>query len=117
MPARAAEPIVEIEVAESGIEVVTIHQLNHTAAKPDAFRISRRTVEDLRGFGKLVHLALIVLGHVVLVRATRLARLVLGFVAALGKARSDRQQEREPGNREMANRKVAKCEMAQDCCS
>ena len=40
--ARAAETVVEIKVAESGIEVVAPQQADHPPAKPNAFRIAGR---------------------------------------------------------------------------
>ena len=98
--ARTAEPVVEIDVTERGIEVVAVHQGNHPAAEPDAFRIAGRAVDGLSGLGELVDLALVVLGDVAGV-GRRFARLVL-IVAALSEAWSDRQQNNEPGGREMA---------------
>src|SRR6187431_1351625 len=47
MAARAAEPVVEIEMPERGIEVVAPHQANHPAAEPDAFGVSARSVDGL----------------------------------------------------------------------
>ena len=64
MAAGAAEPVVEIEVAKGGVEVVEPHQAHHAAAEPDAFGISGRAVDGLRGFDEFVGLALIVLGGV-----------------------------------------------------
>ena len=54
MAARAAEPVVEIEVAESGIEVVAPQQADHPPAKPDAFGVAGRSVEDALGLGEFV---------------------------------------------------------------
>lgn len=60
----AAEPVIEIEMPESGIEVIKPHQTHDTAAKPDAFRISSRTVDGLRSFREFIGLALAVLGNI-----------------------------------------------------
>ena len=40
--ARAAEPVIEIEVAERGVEVVAPHQADRPLAEPDAFGDARR---------------------------------------------------------------------------
>ena len=64
MPARAAEPVVQIEVPKRGVEIVEPHQPNHAAAEPDAFGVSGRAVDGLRGLQELVGLALVVLGDV-----------------------------------------------------
>jgi len=85
--AGAAEPVIEIEMTESGIEVVKPHQAYDTAAKPDAFRVTSRTVDGLSGFGELIGLALAVLGDV---RGCRLLRLVLSSrISALGNRASN----------------------------
>src|SRR5882724_1413143 len=99
--ARTAEPVVKIDVAERGIEVVAVHELNHPPAEPDAFRIAARAVDDLGRLGELVDLALVVLCDVAGGCGRRLARLVL-VVAALSEAWSDGQQKDEPGGCEMA---------------
>ena len=62
--AGAAEPVVEIEVAERGIEIVAPHQAHHAAAEPDAFRVAGRAVDGLRGLDEFVGLALVVLGGI-----------------------------------------------------
>ena len=61
MAAGAAEPVVEIEVAECGIEVVAPHQAHDAAAEPDAFRVSARAVDGLGRLDEFVGFALIVL--------------------------------------------------------
>ena len=43
MRTGAAESIIEIEMPESGIEIIPPKQAHHAPAKPDALRISRRT--------------------------------------------------------------------------
>ena len=64
MAAGAAEPVVEVEVAEGGIEVVPPHQADHAAAEPDAFGVAGRAVDGLLGLGEFVGFALVVLGAV-----------------------------------------------------
>jgi len=58
MASRAAEAIVEIEVAECGFEVVAPEQTDHAAAKPYAFGIAGRSghlVFDFRVLVDLLH--------------------------------------------------------------
>jgi hypothetical protein len=103
--AGAAEPVVKVKMAERSIEVVTPHQNHYPAAKPDAFRISGRPVDGLRGLDKFVGLALTVLGGVGRGGriCRRLALLVLGAkVAALRQSASNANQEGKPGNGEVA---------------
>ena len=64
MPAGAAEPVVKVEVAKGGVEVVAPHQANDAPAQPNAFRVSRRTVDRLRRFDEFIGLALAVLGGI-----------------------------------------------------
>ena len=90
VPARTAETVIKIDVAEGGIEVVAVHELNHTPAEPDAFRIAGRTVDGLSCLGELVDLALVVLCNVARAGGRRLTRLVL-VVAALRETWSDSQ--------------------------
>ena len=61
MAAGAAEPVVEIEMAERGIEVVAPHQADHAAAEPDAFGVAARAVDGLGRLDEFVGLALVVL--------------------------------------------------------
>src|SRR3984893_3342930 len=53
---RAAESIVEIEMAECRVEIVAPEQVDHPSAEPDAFGISCGTGKHTRGFGELVDL-------------------------------------------------------------
>src|SRR5206468_7722167 len=64
MRAGAAEPVVKVEMAEGGVHVVPPHQSNHPAAKPDAFRVAGRPINQLAGFGKFVDLALGIFGGI-----------------------------------------------------
>ena len=73
MAAGAAEPVVEIEVPERGIEVVAPHQANHPAAEPDAFGVSARAVDGLGRLDEFVGLALVVLVDVGGIGGRRLA--------------------------------------------
>ena len=78
MAAGAAEPVIEVEVPERGIEVVPPHQANHAAAEPDAFGVAGRAVDGLRGLDEFVGLALVVLVGVGRIGGRRLAGLILG---------------------------------------
>lgn len=62
--AGAAEPLVQVKMAERGVKVVAPHQANHAPSQPDAFRVSGRAVDGLRGFHELVGLALAFLGRI-----------------------------------------------------
>ena len=62
--AGTAEPVVKIEMPKSGVEIVEPHQADHAAAEPDAFRVSGRAIDGLRGLDEFVGLALIVLGGI-----------------------------------------------------
>ena len=90
--AGAAKTIVKVEMPQSGVDIIQPHQARHTAAKPDAFRVSGRAIDRLRRFGELVGPALIVLGPVrrLSISACWFARLVLGTaVATLGERASE----------------------------
>jgi hypothetical protein len=94
MAAGATEPVIEVEMPESSIEVIKPHQAHDTAAEPDAFRVACGTVDGLGGFGELVGLALAVLGDIRSRR--RLGRLVLGArISALreGASKPDKKGE------------------------
>jgi hypothetical protein len=58
MGAWAAEAVVKVEVAKGRIEVVAPEQVNDAAAKPDAFRIAGRAIQDPRRFGNFIDLFL-----------------------------------------------------------
>ena len=68
MAGRTAEPVIEIKVAEGGVEVVPPEQTDHAPSQPDAFGIAGRPVQNPSSFSQFVHL-LTVFGGV------RLARL------------------------------------------
>ena len=87
MAAGAAEPVVEIEVPERGVEVVAPHQANHAAAEPDAFRVSTRAVDGLGRLDEFVGLALVVLGGVGGIGGRRLAGLIPGSGCRSGQTR------------------------------
>ena len=57
MSARAAEPVIQVEVAEGGVEIVLQKPMDHAAAEPDAFRIAGRTGHLLGDFGQIVQRA------------------------------------------------------------
>ena len=52
--AGAAEPVIEIEVAKRGVEIVAPHQADRPFAEPDAFRSCGGTGQGAAGFGNLV---------------------------------------------------------------
>jgi len=118
--AGAAETVVEIEMAERGVEVVEPHQTYDAAAEPDAFGVSGRAVEGLGGFDEFVGLALVVLGRIARLRRIAvggLGLLILGVgVSALGKRASARDRQRrshhkicdKSGNGEMAQNRISK---------
>src|SRR5438105_13689493 len=54
MDRRAAEPVVEVEMTEGGVEIVPIQKTNNPAAKPHAFRIGGGAAEEPFSFGKFV---------------------------------------------------------------
>jgi len=64
MAARTAKPIVKVEMAKRGIEIVAPHQNHHPATKPDAFGVSGRAVDGLRRFDEFVGFALTFLGRI-----------------------------------------------------
>ena len=90
MAAGAAEPVVEVEVPERGVEVVAPHQADDAAAEPDAFGVAARAVDGLGRLDEFVGLALVVLVDVGGIGGRRLAGLILGIGgAALGKRAAD----------------------------
>jgi hypothetical protein len=99
--AGAAKPVVQIEVAERGVEIVAPHQDHDAAAEPDAFRVSGRAIDGLRRLDEFIGLALTVFGRIrggSRVCRGGLARLILGAkVAALGEGASETDQQRESG--------------------
>ena len=112
--AGAAKTVVEIEMAERGVEIVEPHQAHDAAAEPDAFGVSGRAVERLGGLDEFVGLALIVAGRVGRLGPVRgLARLFLRMsVTALGKSASASERQRKSGNKtgngEMAQNRISK---------
>ncbi len=54
MTARTAEAVVEVEVAEGGVEIVAPHQHDDAAAEPYAFRIAGGAIDDLGRFDEFV---------------------------------------------------------------
>ena len=95
----AAEPIVEIQMAEGCVEVVAPKQSNHPTAEPDTFRVAGRAADLGRSLGKFIKSALRILGGIG--GLTSLRRLVSGLaVAGLSKRRerSQRQNRRSECN-------------------
>ena len=99
MAAGAAKPVIEVEVPESGVEVVPPHQGDDAATEPDAFRVAGRPVDRLLGFDEFVGFPLIILGTV-RSGGGSLTLILRGRVAALGKS-SRAEQEGKRGNGEV----------------
>jgi hypothetical protein len=78
MLTRAAEPIVQFEVTESGIEVVFPHQADRTLAKPDAFAPASRAGQNVARFGRVVGTTRGILGGLALAMLGRLLVRILG---------------------------------------
>jgi hypothetical protein len=99
VPARAAEAIIEVDMAKRRIEVIDPDQLHHPPPEPDAFGIAGWAVDGLRRFNELVGLALIFLGRIGCIVGGRFA---LVLVAALGKRAACGKQQDQSGDGEMA---------------
>src|SRR4030081_226045 len=84
MARRAAEPVVEVEMAERGIEIIAPEQAYHTTAEPEAFGIGGGAPQQLLGLGKFIELLLRILG---IAGRSLVRRLLLG---ALGVGRMGR---------------------------
>lgn len=108
VPARTAEAVIEVEVAKGGVEIVHPHELDHAAAKPNAFGVSGRSADRLRCFDELVDLVLIVLGRLGTIGGG-FAGLILGaLVTALGIGASQSEQHNYRGHYEMAPNRMMK---------
>jgi hypothetical protein len=103
--ARAAKTVVQVEVTEGGIEVISPHQANHAPSEPDAFGVAGRTVDGLGSFGEFVGFALIIPRGICRARG-RLARLVRVGRPALGQRAAQAEHQGQSGSNEIArNRK------------
>ena len=106
MAARAAEAVIEVEMAEGGIEVVQPHQADHTAAEPDTFRIAGRAVNGLLGLDEFGSLTLVFLDRIGGLAVRGVLLLVLGGGgAALGQDAAGPDQESQ-GNGQDGRGKV-----------
>lgn len=104
--AGAAKTIIQVQMPESGIEVVQPHQADHTTAEPYALRVARRTIDGLRGFCELVSLALAVLCRV---RRRGLLALVLRpGIPALGNGATKPDKKSKAGRRDALNKSRTK---------
>ena len=83
MARRAAEAVIEVEVAESRVEIVAPKQADDPAPHPDAFRIACGTVNGSGSFRQFV-------GFLTVLPALRLLLLGGLLLAALGEARQGR---------------------------
>src|SRR5581483_2866704 len=59
MAGRTAEPVIDVEMAESGVEIVAPQQADNAPAEPDAFGGGRRAAQHLLGFREFVDLLLV----------------------------------------------------------
>lgn len=91
MAARTAKPVVKVEVAEGGVEIVAPKQVDDTAARPYAFRIAGRPTERALGIGEVV-------GLLSLFAVSRISGGVLrrrrGVVGVRGSRRRGKEPER-----------------------
>ena len=55
VPAGASEPIVEVEVAERGVQIVAPQQADDAAAKPDTLLIAGGTLDQPANLGDFVY--------------------------------------------------------------
>ena len=95
MGAGAAETVVEIEMAEGGVEIVSPEQVDDAAAEPHAFRIAGRSAHRALGFGELIDLLRF---FCLLLPGRRRLFRWLGFVALSESqgAREEPSGERQP---------------------
>ena len=107
MSARTAEPVIEIEMAKGGVEIIPPHQAHHATAEPDAFRVAGGAVDGLGGFDEFVGLALAVLGGIGGIGGG-FTRRVLGGRTALGEGAAHSDQDGNSGNGEAAQNQVLK---------
>src|SRR5262249_25158196 len=84
MVAGTAEPVVKLELAQRGVEVVAPQQADHPAAGPHAFRLSGGARQEPGRLGKLVELLLLLLGRVGGRGGGRLLRLLRRLLLAGG---------------------------------
>jgi hypothetical protein len=92
MPARAAETIIQIEMAKGCIEIITPEQADNAAAEPDAFRLPRPALDQALGLSELIDLALPLLDRIG--RLPGLLLLLSCFrIAALGEGRSAKRDK------------------------
>jgi hypothetical protein len=105
-----AEAIIKVEVAKCRVQVIAPHQHNHTAAEPNAFRVSRRTVDDARGFGEFVGFALAVFGGISRICCGRLVLILGTKIAALRDRATDAEQQREAGNGKATQKRLVESE-------
>src|SRR5262249_23844692 len=107
--ARAAKPVIQIEVTEGRIEVVAPQQVNHAAAKPDTLRIASRAAQDPRCLGNLIDLFLGFLNGV----SSRFLRFGRFAIPALGVG--SRNGEGQAGYKTQHGRKLTQLERKPHC--
>lgn len=99
MAARAAEPVIQIKVAEGGIEVILKQPVHHPAADPDAFRVAGGAGHLLGHLRKIVNALAFLFGIGLWV-----GRLLFGLVPlvriALGQSGSSRDRKSKTQGRQ-----------------
>ena len=110
VPAGATETVVKVEVAKGRVQVVAPHQANDAPAEPDAFRVTGRTIDRLRGLGKFIGSALVVLGGVGTARGGLAGLILICRCAALGKRCPDTDHQCQPGYGEVTQSGYLKLE-------
>jgi hypothetical protein len=105
--AGAAEPVIQIEVTERGVQIVAPHQDDDAPAKPDAFRVSSRAAERLRRLNEFIGLALIVFCRVGRSAGGRFALILSAEIAALRNGAADTDQQRKSGRGKATHNPIA----------
>lgn len=106
VPARAAETVVKIEMAEGRVHVVVPEPIDHLAADPNAFRVASWTVQHALGFGIFINRGAVRSRRRLLIRS-------LGRRGILGGRRRERQKHgcgKEPHQRRYGTQSAGKAE-------
>lgn len=94
VPARTAEAIVKIEMAEGGVEIVAPEQAHDPAAEPDALGIAGRSADRPGGFLEFVDFFL-VLGLVASFLLLFLAGFWIGPLGRCGRRMANQEGRTE----------------------
>jgi len=109
--ARAAKAVVQLEVAECGIEIISKDEPNDPTPDPDAFAVAGWPVNDLCGLGVFVRLALVLppVFRSICRRCCGGLALVLGVqIPTLGSGAADAEQDRERGGGKVPQNRISK---------